>query len=295
MVSKLLLVLTVLGGSTSIRAAAYVLPIPYPEEGFRSEWDHGCSDWRPFLPESENVGIRFERSDERYWLWGHARVKPERGETLEKLLESTRSYLSDSSTFLNWVLPGLNEHPRKGSSYFVELDDLKVEKRGQAHVYMTGPFHFAIPGLTLGGFSTIEVKWEDNSLSRCKEIFAANPTQRIWRFRMFPRPDVLQWMMGEMSVFPSENGHDAIIKIRLALKPSTLVYRLLPSKLIENELRFRAQRVLANFVDFRRSQVWKNAAISPAGSLGAPAVAIPKSGPVLKKVPSAKAAAGKSR
>ena len=249
----------------------------YPEEAFRAEWDRGCSDWASFLPETENVGIRFERSEDRYWLWGHARVKPERGETLATLLASTRAHLSDSSNFLAWVLPGINEHPRKNSSYFVDLESLKLHSRGVDHVHLTGPFVFRVPGLKLRGFSTIELKWEDRTLGQCPIIQKLDPALRVWSFRMFPRPDVLQWMVGEMAVVASENGRDAIIKIRLALKPSTLVYRLLPAKLIENELRFRAQRVLGNFVEFRRTKIWNSGEASrddsPSRTVGASSIA----------------------
>jgi|GEM_PF-2319608 len=266
----------------------------FAEESFRKEWDKGCSDWDSFMPASENVAIRFERADDRYWLWGHARVSPERGETLEKLLKSTRENLSISSAFTSWVLPGLNEHPRKDSSYFVELETLKLTVKHSQDVYLTGPFHFKVPGLKLGGITTVQVKWEDNSLPTCEKYLRGEPDLRVWRFKMFPRADVLQWMMGEMTVLPDENGRDAIIKIRLALKPSLIVYRLLPTKLIENELRFRAQRVLANFVEFRRAKVWNSDATSKVDTPVETKVASPKKAPGSKSAPSAKTASGKS-
>jgi hypothetical protein len=280
--------------ATSLQASSKLVVPHFPEESFRREWDRGCSDWKSFLPESENVAIRFERSEDRYWLWGHARVRPERGETLETLLTSAREHLSTSSTFLEWIMPGINEHPRQGASYFVELDPLRVDKRSISHVYLTGPFRFGVPGLQLGGHTTIELKWEDNSLPKCSEILKSDARLRVWRFRMFPRPDVLEWMMGEMIVVPSENARDVIIKIRLALKPATMIYRLLPSKLIESELRFRAERVLGNFVEFRRSKVWKSGAGAAAGNPASPEAAKPKKAPRSRPNRAAKIDPGKS-
>jgi hypothetical protein len=280
--------------ASSLQASSRLTPPRFPEEVFRKEWDRGCSDWVSFLPESENVGIRFERSEDRYWLWGHARVRPERGETMATLLESARKHLSISWTFLEWVMPGINEHPRKGSSYFVELDPLRVDTLSAAHVYLTGPFRFGVPGLQLGGYTTIELKWEDTSVPHCADILKREPNLRVWRFRMFPRPDVLQWMMGEMIVVPSENARDAIIKIRLALKPAPLVYRLLPSKLIESELRFRAERVLGNFVEFRRTKVWNSGAGAAVGSPASPGAAKTTKAPRSKTNPEAKPGREKS-
>jgi hypothetical protein len=282
-------------GATSLHASSRLVLPDFPEESFRQEWDRGCSDWKSFLPELENVAIRFERSEDRYWLWGHARLRPERGETVETLLASAREHLSTSSTFLEWIMPGINEHPRQGSSYFVELDPLRVDKRSNNHVYLTGPFRFGVPGLQLGGYTTIELKWEDNFLPKCSDILKRDPELRVWRFRMFPRPDVLQWMMGEMIVVPAENSRDVIIKIRLALKPASMVYRLLPAKLIESELRYRAERVLGNFVDFRRTKVWNSGAGAVAGSPALPEAARPKKAPRSKPSPSAKPVPGTSQ
>jgi hypothetical protein len=271
-------------------------PPRFPEENLRAQWDRGCADWKSFLSEADNVGILFERSEERYWLKGHARLRPERGEDQKKLLRSAREELSNSSTFLDWVMPGINEHPRKGSSYFVELNSLKVEVRRPTHVFMTGPFTFAIPGLRLGGTTTIELKWEDTGVPTCPSLSKDEPKLRVWRFKMYPRPDVLEWMIGEMAVVPDEtNGRDAIIKIRLTMKPANLVYRLLPTRLIENEMRFRAQRVLANFAELRRAKVWRSGEVSPAGTPAAKAEP-PKSKALgSRPAPAAKVSPDKSR
>jgi hypothetical protein len=267
----------------------------FPEESFRGDWDRGCSDWHLFLNELDEVALRFERADLRYTLWGQARLSPERGETLESLLRSAQEVLSHPAKYLDWVSPGINEHPRKGSSYFVELNDMKVTPRSASHVYLSGPYRFRVPGLSLGGTSTIEIKWEKRAPPLCDEIRSKTPDLQTWRFRMFPRPEVLDWMIGEMFVEAAPNGREALIKLRLALKPSRLVYTLLPEKLIENELRFRAQRVLANFVDFRRTKVWHSVAATEAGNSAARAVENLEKAPAPKSAPVAAEGVDRSR
>ncbi len=282
-----------LGGR--VFAASRIAVPDFPEESFRSRWDRGCEDWKLFLPEGENVALRFERSKGLYGLWGQARVTPERSETPSSFESSLKDTLSNSSTFLEWILPGINEHPRKGSSYFVELESLSLRSPGPGHVYLSGPYRFRVPGLKLGGTSTVELRWDDKPRLLCEEMSKSLGSFRVWRFRMFPRPDILEWMVGEMIVEAAGPASaDRIIKIRLFMKPSGLVYRLLPEKLIEHELKFRAQRVLANFVDFRRTKVWRSDDVSRGGNLGETKAGTGVKGSRSKPARGAGSGAGKS-
>jgi len=240
-----------------------------PEESFRNVWDRGCSDWQDLLSEmssKDTLALKFERKDGQYYLWGQARIKPELGETPEHLIESLNLILDESKDYQEWIYSGINEHPQKGSSYFVTLSDLKVRNETPFHVYLSGPFVFHLVSLKLGGISTIELLWDPNSKLECVQTplkTQLTSAGAIRRFRMFPRKDVLEWLIGELTIFPRENqrGERVVdIQTRVVMRVSPLLFSLLPSKLIENELKYRAQRVFQNVIEIRRKKVWASAA-----------------------------------
>jgi hypothetical protein len=250
-------------------SGASILPL-FPEEHFREKWDRGCADWKDLfvgLGSRENLAIQFERKDGTYTLWGQARVQTEAGESTEYLLDTLKEILSDSSSYKDWIFPGINEHPRKGSSYFVELHDLHIEAHQPTHIYLSGPFDFKVMSLKVRGVSTIELKWDASSHLSCMKPPSLEPMfsdAPVWRYRMFPRPDILEWMIGELTLFKRGEGR-VDIQTRFVMKPSPLVYSLLPSKVMESELRHRAQRVFQNVIEIRRKRVWDSGRASRVG------------------------------
>lgn len=238
---------------------------PFPEESFRKEWDRGCSDWRDLFEGKSNfdtLKLEFERANGQYHLWGQARLKPEPGESVEQLVKSLNDSLDQSKDYRTWIYAGINEHPKKGESYFVELNDLFVRNETQSHIFLTGPFDFKIATFKVGGNSTIELKWDPVKFLDCEDsqkvkIKSVGP---IRKFRMYPRKDVLEWMIGELSVF--RKGEQFVdIQTRIVLRPSKLVFALIPLKVIENELKYRAQRVFQNLTELRRQKVWRSGSV----------------------------------
>ena len=242
-----------------LSATSFVSKLGFHELKFRDQWDRGCEDWpveMPVVDKSANPAFFFERTDLSYRLLGSAIFKPELGEELSVARARLESVLMDFAKYPDWILPKINSHPEKGGSYFVELNGLETSYLNlPSHALLTGPFEFNVATISLKSRTTIEVQSVQEGLPKCPFFKKSKGKSQVWRFRMIPRPDILEWLIGELYVVEHESSFE--IRARIRLKPSRIIYELLPTKVIESELKLRGRQVMYNLIEARRQLAWK--------------------------------------
>ncbi len=232
----------------------------FHEKDFRDLWDLKCEDWPQEFPKaqaSDNPAFVFERLDGTYRLLGKAIFRPELGESMDLARTRLESILKDFNTYPDWILPKINQHPEKGSSFFVKLNGLENSYLSiPNHTLLTGPFEFNVVGISLKSRTTIEILLENEPLPDCEFFKSSKSNKQVWRFRMIPRPDILDWLIGELYVVQHSKNFE--IRARIRMKPSKLLYQLLPVKVIESELKYRGRQMLSNLIEARRQLSWKS-------------------------------------
>lgn len=233
----------------------------FPEEKFREIWDRGCADWSarlsPSLRQEANPSFAFEKGDGVFRFFLKQRLDLERGEPARQAAQVLERILLEGPRYPEWVLPGVNESP-DGGSYFVELQDLKVERHGPWGHLLKGPFRFNLLLLSVEGHSTIEMKTERRPLPDCEAFVGGNSGETLkLSLRMYPRPGLLDWLVGEIWVLHRPEGSE--LRGRLVLKPAERIFALMPEALLKNQLQDRARRLLENLLDFKRREALKKA------------------------------------
>jgi hypothetical protein len=221
----------------------------FSEELNQSSWDAGCTDWPTELVPLE---VKTQKTSGYFRVSTRLILKPEAGESPEQLFQSTRELLVDHARYPTWVLPGVNESP-VGDPYFVRVDSLSgSEDAVLGHRYLVGQYRFSILWFERLGVSTLSYRFENSELPRC-EAFQKSTTRSALKivYRMTPRPDLLDLMMGELWLFPVADG-SLEVRLRLTIKPSRIPYELLPEKMAREQLQVRGSRLWDNFVDLRR-------------------------------------------
>jgi hypothetical protein len=261
-------------------ASAPALSKTFPEEKFRSEWDQGCPDWPERVGDQltiePNPVFHFERGPGTFRFLAKVRVENERGEDPAAAARLLEDILLNVARYPEWVLPGVNEDP-DGGRHFVELLGLSAERDGPFGHLLRGPFRFRLLMLSVDGDSTIQTKQERLLPPQCP-IFADAVSARgdgklLKRtFRMYPRPDLLDWFVGELWVLPRPMRSE--IRARLVMKPASRIYSLMPDALISSQLRARASRLFENLLEFKR-----RAAAPAAQSSAATPKTLPPAGP----------------
>jgi hypothetical protein len=228
--------------------------VPFLEESHRAEWDRGCrdypTDFRPF-------DVRTSKESGQFRVLARLVLRPEKGETLADLLTRTTSALGDPLRYPAWVLPGINDSP-DGGHYFVTVDSLRPYlEPAVGHGVLTGDFGFKILWFARQGTTSLVFRTAaPEPLPGCPAFADVNADAALrtksakFVFRMVPRPDLLDWLISEIWVFP--RAKDVELRLRLAAKPASLVYELMPEALVRSQLENRGRRLFENFVDFRR-------------------------------------------
>lgn len=234
----------------------------FSELGFRSEWDLGCEDWPSQIGVNNfvsNPQLQIDRMKTSYRMLGRASFAPELGESFSELLSLMDAELNNYSAFPSWILPRVNTHPEKGKSFFVQLHGLEAQKLGSDHVLFTGPFSLDLAGFEIKSRTTIELKEPPLKPPKCPLFSQAKPL-RQWIFRMIPRPDILEWFIGEMFLYAKDE--QLFLQTRVRVKPSALVFAVLPEKVMKSEVELRVRQVFYNLLSLRREKFWAHSAKS---------------------------------
>ncbi len=237
----------------------------FPEEASRSEWDKGCPDWpldlraegAEIISSSQSAAnapeIVTKKAEQFFRVFIKSTVRPEKKETQEQLLKTIETMLDTPKDYPQWVLPGINDSP-DGGIYFVTVDALDVEERANParHFLFTGPFSFQLLWMKMKGFSTLYGRKDVVQPPDCPVFKGQKPLPRFL-YRMIPRAGLLDLMMVEVFLLPKlAPSKDVEIRMRIAAKPDSKVYMLMPEKLVVSQLNQRSRRLFENFVDFRR-------------------------------------------
>ncbi len=235
----------------------------FSEERTRSQWDRGCPDWPERLSSAtqleKNPDIQIERAEGQYRVLVRMRVRAEKGESFERLQQTVARLLLDGRKYPAWVLPGLNEKPQ-GGSYFVSVNGMAVAARLWAkHFVLTSPYTFQVLWLARTGESSLEMRHDVVAPPMCdlfsnRDPVAANIDRVV--YRMTPRPEILKMLMAEVYVLPQAQRRPSAeieLRMRLVARPSSLVYSLLPAKVMIDEVDARGRKIFSNFLELRKS------------------------------------------
>lgn len=223
---------------------------------FRNDWDLGCADWPVQVGVKNlvsNPQLQIDRMSSSYRMLGRATFAPELDESYSAMLSSMNSELSSYTAYPSWILPRVNVHPEKGKSFFVELLGLETQGIADGHVVFTGPFRMAVAGFEIKSRSSIELKEVPLSPPTCP-LFQQKKPLRQWMFRILPRPDVLEWAIGEMYLL--SDGERVFLQTRVRMKPSPLIFAVLPEKVMKNEVQLRVRQIFYNLLALRRERFW---------------------------------------
>ena len=258
------------------------VPIVFPEEAERAQWDAGCSDWptdwgySPNSQASSAPKLRIEKAKGAFRLLATMTVRPEAGETPDQLRASVERALARGDGYRGWVMPGINEKEPDGR-YFVDVEDLFSQQVTEgSHYILTGPYRFHLLWFERQGVSSLSFRTDRLSPPDCP-LFQAKGKEALTRvfYRMTPRPEILDYLVAELFVVP--RGREVDLKMRLVSKPSTLIYELMPESLLASELYARGHRILENFRDARSAALTSEAAETRAARSAAPKVRTPAS------------------
>lgn len=250
-------------------------PAPFPEETKRELWDAGCADW----PEGiEHLKIRSRKSGGDLRVYTRLVMAPERGESVAEAMESAAHLLGEERSYPSWVMPGINEAP-DGGRYFVTVEELKPEKDlVDRHSMVTGAFQFKVLWFERTGRTSLIFKEEAAPIPDCPSFASLNAKERgaarRFLYRMIPREDLLERLVGEIFVYPVGDHVEA--RLRVVARPARIVYELLPETMFRAQLGARGRRIWENFADFRRL-----VALSKLSSVG-PATSSKAAGPRAK-------------
>lgn len=237
----------------------------FPEEAARIEWDKGCADWPSDL---DHLRLEISKGNGDLRVITRLIFRPERGETLDELLASVERHLANERAYPAWVTPGINEKS-DGGRYFVSVKELVPSFDPTArHRILRGDYNFKLLWFERDGVTSLLFRDDRSRLPECPAFADVPPERREARrffYRMIPRPDLLQRLIGELWVYKTSTQVEA--RLRLVARPSRLVYELMPEALAKAELQERGRRIFENFVDFRRlDAVSKASKLAPAGS-----------------------------
>jgi hypothetical protein len=230
----------------------------FPEIDQRKEWDRGCEDWPETYNKSgreANPSFQVEKGSRDFRFRGRLRIPRLLGESPEQLKNSLISIVENFPGYPDWILPGINAHP-EGRSYFVELSDLHTHVLSKESFDLTGPFLFHLLWIKKTGRTTIQNRLQEEMVPDCPSFaeFKGKP-QKVLRFRMIPRPDLLDWMIGEIWVLPGSLSGE--LRARAVIRPAKTIFELMPETLMQSEVQYRGERVLENFLVFRRNKALK--------------------------------------
>jgi len=280
----------------------------FPEEQNRKVWDRDCVDWPISLP-GQNIGIAeknpaivIEKADGVYRVFVKMFFQAELGESFEELYQSVEKLVLQGAPYPQWVLPGINDKTG-GGRYFVNVDGLVVHDiEIQKHFALTGPYTFQLLWFKRSGVTTVELRrdrvpWPDcplfKNLLQSENISPKTIMDRAV-YRMTPRPEILEYLIGEVYFLPHRKTQKVELRMRLVTKPSRFVYQLMPESMMRGEVEIRGKRIFQNLLDLRRNARGLQASSSfvPIGAKGgqSPNLA-PKSPPKER----AKGSKGKSR
>ena len=235
----------------------------FAELGFRDQWDMGCEDWPVDLGVKSlntNPDFEFRKSEGTYRLLAQAYINADLGEAPESLFQSVESVFYRMAAYPNWILPHVNRHPVKGTQYFIRLDGLKHQFVSPSNHLLTGPFRMVVGPVEVESITTVQFRVVSSDVPDCPFFKNKKVSSQKLIFRMLPRPDILEWLIGE--AFLVEAGNGVELRARVRLKPSPLIYRLLPELVIMHEMQYRGEQMLLNFIDFRRQQALADSAES---------------------------------
>ncbi len=241
--------------------------IRFPEEASRDLWPAGCDDFLS-LAGADAVRVKITKKDGRFTAFAAMKLRPEPGESLEALVRSVDERLRDVASYPKWVLPGINDRA-DGGSYFVSVDGLEaVARQKDRHYALTGPYTFRVLWFERSGASTLDVRLDEGIAGPdCPALRPAGTGLARPFFRMTPRPEIVEFLVAELFAVPRAAWVE--LHLRLALKPSRLVYELLGEGLVRSQVEARGRRIFANFVDLRRSGAVRGGA-SAASALPSP-------------------------
>lgn len=247
-------------------------PFRFPEERLHpSLWRPGCADWLESAP-LYRPAIRIEKDKGQFFAAASFRVNPEPGESADELLASVEAVLSEGRAYPDWILPGINERP-EGGEYFVTLRGMNIrEPRPRVHFLLTSPYAFQVLWFRREGVSTLEMRrettpeWPDCPGFRARRTLDRQALKLS--YRMTPRPEILEAMLAEIRVVPQNPGVD--VYLRLAAKPSRVVYELMSESLLRSQVELRGLGIFSNFVDYRRAQALKARTAQEAAKKAAP-------------------------
>lgn len=222
----------------------------FPEEAARVEWDKGCADWPADM---DHLRIDISKGNGDLRVVTRLIFRPERGETLDQLLASVERHLANEMGYPVWVTPGINEKG-DGGRYFVSVKELVPSFDPlRRHRILRGDYNFKLLWFEREGVTSLLFREDRSRLPECPAFADVAPDRREAKrffYRMIPRPDLLQRLIGELWVYKTSTQVEA--RLRLVARPSRLVYELMPEALARAELQERGRRIFENFVDFRR-------------------------------------------
>ncbi len=227
----------------------------FPELAHRANWDRGCLDWPKMLfpgTREANPALLAEKGSHEFRFQAKLILERLQGESVADFHRSIDQIVRSPELYREWVLPGINVHPENGS-YFVEVQNLVARKLSETSFDLTGPFSFNLFWIKKTGTTTVQFRVFDEVPPSC-ELFGLNPTTKrtLLRFRMLPRPDLLDWMIGEVWFVASDSQIE--LRLRTSLKPYRPIFELMPLSLVSAQLKFRSQRILENLIEFRKNR-----------------------------------------
>jgi hypothetical protein len=229
----------------------------FPELDHRAEWDRGCRDWPKSLfpgTREANPALLVEKDAYQFRFQAKLILERLRGESVEEFKKSISQIVRDSSLYKEWIMPGINQHP-DGGRYFVEVQSLEDHKLSPTSFDLTGPFRFHLLWIEKMGTTTIQFRVVDEMPPDCELFGGEKKARPLVRFRMIPRPDLLDWMIGEVWLIEGDNQIE--LRLRAALKPYRPIFELMPLAMMNSDLKFRAQRMLENLIVFRKNRALK--------------------------------------
>lgn len=251
----------------------------FPELLQQKLWDEGCGDWS-LKNAAMNRHVTMRTTKEKGFVKIIAKVKVpvEHAESVEESRATVLKILGEASGYKDWVLPRINEN-YSGEKYFLKVSDLMGEavNVNRAHSYLLGTYFFDFLWLKKEGRARVDYfifKKEPPSCAEFKEA-GSEKIDYIF-FRMAPRANLLDMLVMELWLMPfKDSERELSLMISLRAKPDSLVYRLLPEKMIARQLEERAHRIFENFVEFKRQSVLRKVS-NVSNSVP---VLLPKSGP----------------
>ncbi len=254
----------------------------FPEEKkpLREAWDRGCEVFGKLASEVEKNASpdsksyfpslfgrpQFQKttspifhiskeSDRRFIATAFVRFEPEPQESADELWKSLDSTFKDPDSYSRWVMPGINESDG-WARYFVTLDGLKMSYENLfAEKFMaTMPYTFSLLGFERSGISSLYLRRDPeakNIPSPCLSNRVTNGIAQKIFLRMVPRPELIEFLVGELFYFRTPNAVEAWLHVQA--RPSPLVFQLMPEMLMRSQIEKRGQRVFQNLVEFRRT------------------------------------------